>query len=53
MVAPKARLVLNRERGFLGRQFMSLFSGRMPLEVGWRPALGLPGVCCPPGKAMS
>lgn len=40
IVALKARLLLMWEIGFLGRQFVSLLSGGMPLEVGGKPAGG-------------
>lgn len=40
MVALKARLLLMWEIGFFGRQFVSLLSDGMPLEVGRKPAGG-------------
>lgn len=40
MVTLKARLLLLSGVGFLGRQFVSLLSGGMPLEVGGKPAGG-------------
>lgn len=38
MVALRRRLLLIREMGFLGRQFMSPLSGGIPLEFGGKPA---------------
>lgn len=38
MVAPRARLLLIWEMGFLSKQFMSPLSDGIPLEFGGKPA---------------